>query len=272
MTSTEPIQAQAPQSAPSSNGEKVLEARGIHKSFGPKQVLKGVDLDVAKAEVLTILGPNGCGKSTFLRCLNLLENYQQGSVRLKGELVSEGKPESHHPSAEEKDNARKLRQRVGMVFQRFNLFPHMTVLQNAMSGPKYVLQKSDEEARAIAEKTLRKVGLWEKSPCDPLTLSGGQQQRVAIARALAMNPDVMLFDEATSALDPVLTKEVFKVVRELAAEGMTMILVTHDMDFARDIADRVVFMEGGIVAAQGTPAHIFDERPTEGIRKFLEKG
>ena len=270
MQSTEHTPAAPPVEAPT--GEKILEARGIHKSFGPKQVLKGVDLDVAKAEVLTILGPNGCGKSTFLRCLNLLEQYQQGSVRLKGELVSEGRPENHQPSAQEQTDAQKLRQRVGMVFQRFNLFPHMTVLQNAMSGPKYVLQKSDEEARAIAEKMLRKVGLWEKSPCDPQTLSGGQQQRVAIARALAMNPDVMLFDEATSALDPVLTKEVFKVVRELAAEGMTMILVTHDMDFARDIAHRVVFMDGGIVAAQGTPAYIFDERPTEGIRKFLEKG
>ena len=252
--------------------ETVLEARGIHKSYGAKQVLKGVDLDVAKAEVLAILGPNGCGKSTFLRCLNLLEQYQAGSVKLKGEQISNGHPEAYQPSREEQECARKLRQRVGMVFQRFNLFPHMTVLQNAMSGPKFVLQKSDDEAHAIAEQTLRKVGLWEKHPCDPLTLSGGQQQRVAIARALAMNPDVMLFDEATSALDPVLTKEVFKVIRDLAKEGMTMLLVTHDMDFARDIADRVVFMEGGVIAAQGSPSYIFDEQPTEGIKKFLEKG
>jgi len=249
----------------------MLEARGIHKSYGPKVVLRGVDLTVAKAEVLTILGPNGCGKSTFLRCLNLLEQYQQGSVFLKGEQVSEGRPEDHNPSKDEQTRAQRLRQRVGMVFQRFNLFPHMTVMQNVMCGPKHVLKKSDAESADIAEKTLKKVGLWEKSPCDPLTLSGGQQQRVAIARALAMNPDVMLFDEATSALDPVLTKEVFKVVRDLASEGMTMLLVTHDMDFARDIADRVVFMEGGIVAAQGSPNYIFDERPTDGIRKFLEK-
>ncbi len=260
---------QSPETTPS---EPMLEARGIHKSYGSKHVLKGVDLTVVKAEVLTILGPNGCGKSTFLRCLNLLEQYQQGSVWLKGQQVSAGHPEDHVPSRVEQDQAQKLRQRVGMVFQRFNLFPHMTVMQNVMSGPKYVLKKSDDETHDIAEKMLKKVGLWEKSPCDPLTLSGGQQQRVAIARALAMNPDVMLFDEATSALDPVLTKEVFKVVRELAAEGMTMLLVTHDMDFARDIADRVVFMEGGIVAAQGSPSYIFDERPTEGIRKFLEKG
>ena len=257
---------------PPSNGMKVLEARGIKKSFGPKQVLKGVDLDVSKAEVLTILGPNGCGKSTFLRCLNLLEQYQEGSVRLKGELVSEGQPESHRPSGDEKDRAQQLRRHVGMVFQRFNLFPHMTVIQNVMCGPKLVLRKTEDEARSIAEQMLRKVGLWEKHPCDPLTLSGGQQQRVAIARALAMSPDVMLFDEATSALDPMLTKEVFKVVRALAADGMTMILVTHDMDFARDIADRVVFMDSGVIAAQGTPEYIFDERPTDGIRKFLEKG
>ena len=270
MPSTEPINAAPP--AKTASNEKFLEAIGIHKSFGPKQVLKGVNLDVAKAEVVTILGPNGCGKSTFLRCLNLLEQYQLGSVRLKGEHVSEGRPEGYNPRREEQDCAQRLRQRVGMVFQRFNLFPHMTVMQNVMCGPKYVLRKSEEESAATAEKMLKKVGLWEKSPCDPLTLSGGQQQRVAIARALAMNPDVMLFDEATSALDPVLTKEVFKVVRALAAEGMTMLLVTHDMDFARDIADRVVFMEGGVVAAQGSPSYIFDERPTEGIRKFLEKG
>jgi ABC-type polar amino acid transport system ATPase subunit len=186
--------------------------------------------------------------------------------------MSTGKPEGHHPTGAEQQQAQALRREMGMVFQRFNLFPHMTVIQNVMCGPKHVLKKSPEECRAIAEKMLRKVGLWEKHPCDPLTLSGGQQQRVAIARALAMNPEVMLFDEATSALDPVLTKEVFKVVRELAAEGMTMILVSHDMDFARDISDRVIFMENGVVAAEGSPAYIFDERPTEGIRKFLERG
>jgi ABC-type polar amino acid transport system ATPase subunit len=253
-------------------GTPILEARGIQKSYGPKQVLKGVDLTVAKAEVLTILGPNGCGKSTFLRCLNLLEQYQTGQVLLNGAVVSEGRAEDFQPNAAEKERAQQLRRHVGMVFQRFNLFPHMTVMQNVMAGPKHVLNKPEAECREIAEKTLKKVGLWEKHPCDPLTLSGGQQQRVAIARALAMNPDVMLFDEATSALDPVLTKEVFKVVRELAAEGMTMILVTHDMDFARDIADRVVFMEGGVVAAQGTAEYIFDERPIPGIRQFLEKG
>ena len=250
----------------------ILEAQGIKKSFGPKQVLKGIDLAVHKAEVLTILGPNGCGKSTFLRCLNLLEQYQDGRVLLNGELVSTGKREGHHATRDEQTKAQILRRRVGMVFQRFNLFPHMSVIQNVMSGPRHVLHKSYQEAWKIAETMLNKVGLWEKHPCDPATLSGGQQQRVAIARSLAMNPDVMLFDEATSALDPVLTKEVFKVIRGLAAEGMTMLLVTHDMDFARDIADRAVFMDGGVIAAEGTPEYIFDQQPIPGIKKFLEKG
>jgi polar amino acid transport system ATP-binding protein len=260
------------QPAPAASGETILAVEGMKKSFGTKQVLRGIDLAVTRVEVLTILGPNGCGKSTFLRCLNLLEQYQEGKVLLKGQLVSMGKPEGYIYSGEEQAQARTLRQHVGMVFQRFNLFPHLSVIDNVMCGPRYVLRKPVEECRSIAETMLRKVGLWEKHPCDPLTLSGGQQQRVAIARSLAMNPDVMLFDEATSALDPVLTKEVFKVIRELAAEGMTMILVTHDMDFARDIADRTVFMDGGVIAAQGTPEYIFDQQPIEAIRKFLEKG
>jgi len=249
-----------------------LEAIGIKKSFGTKDVLKGTSLSMKDGEVACILGPNGCGKSTFLRCLNLLEQYQHGEVRLSGRTVSRGKPDGEAVTSDEIAQAQALRREVGMVFQRFNLFPHMTVMQNVMCGPKHVLKKTDAESSSIAETMLKKVGLWEKSPCDPLTLSGGQQQRVAIARALAMNPQVMLFDEATSALDPVLTKEVFKVVRNLAAEGMTMLLVTHDMDFARDISDRVIFMEGGVVAAQGTPSYIFDERPTDGIKKFLERG
>lgn len=250
----------------------ILEAQGIKKSFGAKQVLKGINLSVKRAEVLTILGPNGCGKSTFLRCLNLLEQYQDGRVLLNGAVVSTGRPEGYFPTRNEQTQAQHLRRHVGMVFQRFNLFPHLSVIENVMSGPRFVLKQSYEEARAIAEATLKKVGLWEKHPCDPATLSGGQQQRVAIARSLAMKPDVMLFDEATSALDPVLTKEVFKVIRDLAADGMTMLLVTHDMDFARDIADRTVFMDGGVIAAEGTPEYIFDQQPIPAIRKFLEKG
>jgi ABC-type polar amino acid transport system ATPase subunit len=252
--------------------DTILEVQGLKKSFGSRQVLMGVDLNVERAEVLTILGPNGCGKSTFLRCLNLLEPYQEGRVLLNGRIVSEGRPPDYRETREERAQAQALRRHVGMVFQRFNLFPHFNVLQNVMAGPLYALKKSKEDAAQIAEAMLKKVGLWEKHPCDPLTLSGGQQQRVAIARSLAMCPDVMLFDEATSALDPVLTKEVFKVVRDLASEGMTMLLVTHDMDFARDIADRVIFMEGGVIAAQGSPEYIFDQQPTTGIRKFLEKG
>lgn len=248
----------------------ILEARGIHKSFGPKKVLRGIDLSVATADVVAIIGPNGCGKSTFLRCLNLLEHYEAGRVLLKGEVVSEGCPEEHHFTRAEQEQARLVRRHVGMVFQRFHLFPHLTVLQNVMCGPRHVLRLGEQEARGLAETMLRKVGLWEKHPCDPATLSGGQQQRAAIARALAMNPDVLLCDEVTSALDPVMTTEVLKVIRELADEGITMLVVTHDMDFARDTADRVVYMEDGVIAAQGTPEHIFDERPTPGIRRFLE--
>ena len=257
--------------APVRDGTVILEVQGLKKSYGPKPVLKGIDLTVNKGDVLAILGPNGCGKSTLLRCLNLLESYQEGRVLLDGQRVSSGAPDGHNATREDALRAQQLRRRVGMVFQRFNLFPHLTVLQNVMCGPRHVLGQSGTEAQTAAERMLKKVGLWEKHPCDPLTLSGGQQQRVAIARALAMNPEIMLFDEATSALDPLLTKEVFKVIRELAAEGMTMLLVTHDMDFARDIADRVVFMEDGLIAAQGTPEYIFDEQPVPGIRRFLEK-
>lgn len=271
---TAPQTTQTTQTTPNTLAlsEIILAVEGLKKSFGAKEVLKGIDLTVTRAEVLTILGPNGCGKSTFLRCLNLLEQYQEGRVLLKGRLVSTGRPEGYVYTGQEQTQARILRQHVGMVFQRFNLFPHLSVIENVMSGPRHVLGKAADECRAIAETMLRKVGLWEKHPCDPLTLSGGQQQRVAIARSLAMNPDVMLFDEATSALDPMLTKEVFKVIRELAAEGMTMLLVTHDMDFARDIADRTVFMDGGVIAAQGTPEYIFDRRPIPAIEKFLQKG
>jgi len=269
---SDPASAPSPASAEkAAAGTPVLQAEGIKKSFGPKIVLRGVDLAVGDAEVVGIIGANGSGKSTFLRCLNLLETYQEGRVRLNGQLVSEGKAEDHHFTAEEREQAQLLRRHVGMVFQRFNLFPHLTVLQNVMCGPKHVLRMGRVEAREVAEQALRKVGLWEKHPCDPATLSGGQQQRAAIARALAMHPGVLLSDEATSALDPVMTKEVFRVFRELARDGMTMLLVTHDMDFARDIADRVVYMEDGRIAAEGTPERIFDERPAPGLKKFLEK-
>ena len=269
-------EAKAPTNLPAKNSPAasngvLLEVENLKMSFGEHQVLKGVSLSVTKAEVVCILGPNGCGKSTFLRCLNLLEAYQEGRVKLRGAVVSTGRPAAQHATQAEQRQARELRRRIGMVFQRFNLFPHISVLRNVMLGPMQVLGMGRDEAHALAEKMLRKVGLWEKHPCAPLTLSGGQQQRVAIARSLAMNPDVILFDEATSALDPVMTKEVFKVVRELAAEGMTMLLVTHDMDFARELPDRVVFMDQGVVAAQGTPEYIFDQRPLPVIEQFLSK-
>ncbi len=258
-------------SSPPASAEVLLEVQGLKKSYGGHQVLKGIDLTVTRADVFSIIGPNGCGKSTFLRCLNLLENYQEGRVLLRGEVASEGRPEGHHPSRAEEQRSRQLRQKVGMVFQQFNLFPHLSVLQNVLIGPRKVLHRRREEAEAIAEKMLRKVGLLEKAHANPLTLSGGQQQRVAIARALAMDPDIVLFDEATSALDPVLTNEVLRVIKDLVySDGMTMLLITHDMDFAREISDQVLFMEQGRIAVQGTPDYIFRERPTQSLREFLE--
>ncbi|HOX39833.1 MAG TPA: amino acid ABC transporter ATP-binding protein [Candidatus Brocadiia bacterium] len=250
--------------------ETILEVRGLKKSFGPKRVLNGVNLKVGKGEVLVILGPNGCGKSTLLRCLNLLEKYQEGEVALRGEVISRGRPEGSGLSRQDRAVECAMRRHFGMVFQRFNLFPHLRVIDNVMSGPINVLRMPRDEAFEVARKALCKVGLWEKHPCDPLTLSGGQQQRVGIARALAMNPDIMLFDECTSSLDPMMTKEVFMVLRELASEGMTMLVVTHDLDFAREIGDRVVFIENGVVSAEGTPEHIFEAKPTPGVRALIE--
>jgi ABC-type polar amino acid transport system ATPase subunit len=253
--------------------ETILEVRGLKKYYGDVPVLKGINLRVTKADVFVIIGPNGCGKSTLLRCLNMLEPYQEGEVLLRGQLASRGMPEGHRPTGPERDQARQLRQRVGMVFQQFNLFPHLSVLQNVMIGPLRVRKQAHDEVRTVAETMLRKVGLWDKQAANPLTLSGGQQQRVAIARALAMNPDVMLFDEVTSALDPVLTHEVFKVIRDLVfTDGMTMLLITHDMDFARLIADRVLFMDQGVMALEGPPDYVLDQRPTERLREFLQPG
>ncbi|MFN4259982.1 MAG: amino acid ABC transporter ATP-binding protein [Gemmataceae bacterium] len=257
---------------PTANHGAILEIQGLRKRFGQREVLRGIDLSVRPAEVVVLIGPNGCGKSTLLRCLNLLETYQEGQVLLRGAVVSVGRDDNRPLNGAEQRQAQRLRQKVGMVFQQFNLFPHLNVLHNVMAGPRHVLKKPVAEARAIAEHMLHKVGLWEKKADDPLTLSGGQQQRVAIARTLAMNPDVVLFDEATSALDPVLTNEVFRVVRDLAFhDGMTMLLVTHDMNFARDIADRVVFLEQGRIGAQGTPADVFDQCPLESLREFLRR-
>lgn len=256
---------------PPSSDPVVLEARGIDKTYpNGHHVLRGVNLTVTEADVFVILGPNGCGKSTFLRCLNLLEPYQQGEVLLRGKVVSQGRPLNHIASRAEEAAMRHLRTRIGMVFQQFNLFPHMSVMENVMVGPLRALGKPRSEAEAIAEKMLRKVGLIEKAHDDPPTLSGGQQQRAAIARSLAMNPEVMLFDEVTSALDPVLTREVFRVIKSLVDDDrMTMLLVTHDMDFARSIADRVIFMDQGRVSVFGTPAFVFDRCQDERLRAFI---
>jgi len=251
-------------------GTPLLEVQGLKKRYGKNEVLKGIDLKMERADVFAIIGPNGCGKSTFLRCLNLLEPYQEGRVLLRGEVASVGRPDGSSLTGTDELRAQRLRRRVGMVFQQINLFPHLSVIQNVMIGPRKVLGLAAQEAQHIAEKALKKVGLSEKASLDPATLSGGQQQRVAIARALAMDPDVVLFDEATSALDPVLTNEVLRVIKDLSdSDGMTMLLVTHDMDFARDISDQVIFMEQGRIAVQGEPKYIFDDRPSDAIRAFL---
>jgi ABC-type polar amino acid transport system ATPase subunit len=250
-------QASTPAVAP--EDEVILEVEGMRKRWpNGNPVLNGVDLVVTKADVFVILGPNGCGKSTFLRCLNLLEDYQEGRVLLRGQEVSRGRPLNYLPSKQEQQAITSLRQRVGMVFQQFNLFPHVDALHNVMMGPLHVQRKSKPEAHDAALAALRKVGLEDKADHLPSELSGGQQQRVAIARSIAMSPELILFDEPTSALDPLLTREVFKVIRDLVfKDGMTMLLITHDLDFARDVADRIIFMDAGKIAVSGTPDEVF---------------
>jgi polar amino acid transport system ATP-binding protein len=249
----------------------VLEVRDLHKTYPDgHQVLRGVDLTVTEADVFVILGPNGCGKSSLLRCLNLLEPYQQGEVLLRGQVVSRGQPLHHVPTRHEQREARALRTQIGMVFQQYNLFPHMSVLENVAAGPRHGLGKSHAESEEIAAAMLRKVGLIEKAHADPTTLSGGQQQRVAIARAVAMDPEIMLLDEITAALDPVLTREVFQVIKDLVFQDrMTMLMVTHDLDLARMIADRVIFMNQGKIAVFGTPEFVFDRCDDPTLRSFI---
>lgn len=245
----------------------MLEAGEIHKSFGDNKVLKGVSLTVAKGEVVTLIGASGSGKSTFLRCMNLLELPESGDLRV---AEHEFTFRSRSQSLKDADLAR-LRRDIGMVFQHFNLFPHMTVLQNVIEAPIQVKRMSRNEAEALARQLLQKVGLGDKVEAYPSRLSGGQKQRVAIARALAMKPAVMLFDEVTSALDPELVGEVLAVVKALAAEGMTMVLVTHEMAFAADVSDRVGFMLEGVMAEIGSPAEIFRAPRNERLRAFLER-
>jgi polar amino acid transport system ATP-binding protein len=246
--------------------EAMLSLKGIRKRFGNLEVLKGIDLDVAKGEVICILGPSGSGKSTLLRCVNLLEPPEEGEIFLEGQDICKG-PGSG--TGEQSWNLDFVRQRVGMVFQQFNLFPHKSVLQNVTMAPERVLGRSKAEARENATALLERVGLGDKLSQYPERLSGGQQQRVAIARALAMEPHVMLFDEVTSALDPELVKEVLDTMRELASEGMTMLVVTHELGFAKEVGDQVVFMDGGIIVEQGKPADVLDHPREERTKKFL---
>lgn len=247
--------------------ELVLKASNIFKSYGSLPVLKGVDISVCKGEVLAIIGPSGSGKSTFLRCVNLLDVPDRGNLSVCGIEFSFG----GRGRAFSDGRASLLRQKAGMVFQHFNLFPHMNVLQNVIEGPIYVKRKSEAEAKNLARNILAKVGLSEKLESFPHQLSGGQKQRVAIARALAMEPEIMLFDEITSALDPELVGEVLATVRQLAKDGMTMLLVTHEMSFAADVADRVAFMDGGIIAEIGSPEEIIEHPTNERLKVFLSR-
>lgn len=248
----------------------MLRVEGLRKSFGGWEALKGIDLEVAPGEVVVVIGPSGCGKSTLLRCLNHLEQPTAGRVWFRGELVGSREVEGRllpRPEAE----VNQQRARMGMVFQRLNLFPHMTVLGNVLEAPMRVKGLPRERAEELALRLLGRVGLLEKKDEYPARLSGGQQQRVAIARALAMEPEVMLFDEATSALDPELADEVLQVMQGLAREGMTMLVVTHEMGFAREVAHRVVVMEAGRVIEQGPPGVIFTAPSQPRTREFLRK-
>ena len=248
----------------------MVEALGLRKWFGALEVIRGVSLSVARGEVVCVIGPSGSGKSTFLRCLNWLEVPEEGEIRIEGrpafrEIV-DGKPVEQPPR-----EIARLRSRIGMVFQAFNLFPHMTALENVIEAPRHVLKLPYADARERALALLRQVGLADRGEHYPEELSGGQQQRVAIARALAMEPMAMLFDEVTSALDPELVGEVLGVMRDLAARGMTMLVVTHEMNFARQVADRVVFMDHGVIAEEGVPAEIFRNPSNPRTRAFLRE-
>lgn len=248
----------------------ILRIKNVSKNFGTLKVLKDISLEVDKGEVIAIIGPSGSGKSTLLRCIIRLEKIDKGSIEIDGKpLVSQDKHGSSIYSPE--SQIRLLRKKMGMVFQNFNLFPHMSVLENIIEAPLTVNGMSREKAEVIAEQLLLKVGLSEKNKSYPCELSGGQKQRVAIARALAMNPDIMLFDEVTSALDPELTGEVLRVMKSLAEERMTMLVVTHEMAFAREVADKVIFMDFGEIIEQGNPAEIFSNPSHPRTKAFLSQ-
>ena len=251
-------------------GEPMVKAEGVHKRFGRLEVLKGIDLEVDRGQVLCMLGPSGSGKSTFLRCINHLEKINAGRLSVDGELVGYRESGGKLYELHDREICRK-RAEIGMVFQHFNLFPHMTALDNVTLAPIRVLGVNRGEARTRAIELLNRVGLGDKLASYPVALSGGQQQRVAIARALAMQPKLMLFDEPTSALDPELVGDVLDAMRQLAKDGLTMIVVTHEMGFAREVADNVVFMDGGVVVETGPPADVLANPQHERTKAFLSK-
>lgn len=240
--------------------EMLISIKGLHKYFGKNEVLKGIDLDIKSGEVVVIIGASGSGKSTFLRTMNLLETPTKGMITFEGVDITD-----------KKNDIFKMREKMGMVFQQFNLFPNMTVLENITLSPTKTKGISKAEAEAKAYDLLDKVGLRDKSDVYPASLSGGQQQRIAIARGLAMDPDVLLFDEPTSALDPEMVGEVLGVMQDLAKSGMTMAIVTHEMGFAREVADRVIFMDGGVIVEQGTPEEVFEQTKEARTKDFLSK-
>ena len=241
------------------NANVAIKVEELHKSFGQLQVLQGISVEMKKGEVVAIIGPSGSGKSTFLRCLNLLEVPTSGRIYIDGLEITAPRTD-----------VRKIRQNIGMVFQHFNLFPHKTVLKNVMYAPMQVKGISEQEAREIGMNLLSKVGLANKADVYPSRLSGGQKQRVAIARALAMKPDMMMFDEPTSALDPEMVKEVLTVMRDLAESGMTMAIVTHEMGFAREVANRIIFLDGGKLAEDAPPAEFFSSPKCDRAKQFLD--
>jgi glutamine transport system ATP-binding protein len=237
-----------------------IKVTNLKKSYGDLEVLKSIDLQVQEGEVVCLIGPSGSGKSTLLRCLNLLEEVTGGEVSVNGFDLTD-----------KKTNINKVRENIGMVFQHFNLFPHLTIIDNITLAPVELGKATKEQAKEKALELLKRVGLEDKAAAKPEQLSGGQKQRVAIARALAMNPDIMLFDEPTSALDPEMVGEVLAVIKQLAQEGMTMVIVTHEMGFAREVADRVIFMDGGYIVEQNTPQEIFGNPQNERTKDFLNK-